>query len=237
MNTQNKRHLVIGLGQIGSALVEIFKCDGEDKFQNIEASEKHYVFLHISFPYSDDFISEVKRYQDKYNPKYTIIHSTVPMGTTEKCGANHSPVRGIHPHLKEGILTFKKFIGGEDCFEIASEFKKYRIDCLCVHDSKVTEALKLIDTTQYGYLIMLNKEIYKWCQKYGLNFDIVYSLANETYNDGYTKLFHPQVVRPYLDYRNEPIGGHCVIPNAKLLMKDTPIHCAEWILEENDKLL
>lgn len=232
----NKKHLVIGLGEVGMALVKVFKCDGEDKFKDIEASEKQYNFLHIAFPYSETFIDDVKAYQEKYNPKYTIIHSTVPIGTSEKCNSAHSPIRGVHPHIADSILTFKKFIGGEDCFEIASEFKKYRVDCLCVRDSRQTEALKLIDTTQYGYLIMLNKEIKNWCDKYDLDFNIVYSLANETYNEGYQKMFRPEVVRPYLKYMNGQIGGHCVMPNAKLLMENTPIHCAEWIIEENDRI-
>lgn len=233
---QNRKHLVIGLGEVGMALTKVFKCDGEDKFQDIKATEKQYNFLHIAFPYSETFIEDVKKYQDEFNPKYTIIHSTVPIGTTSKINACHSPVRGVHPHLADSIMTFKKFVGGEDAFEVASEFKKFRVDCLCVRDSRQTEALKLIDTTQYGYLIMLNKEIKKWCDKYDLDFNIVYSLANETYNDGYTKMFRPEVMRPYLKYMNGQIGGHCVIPNAKLLMEHTPIHCAEWILEENELL-
>ena len=233
---QNKKHLVIGLGEVGMALTKVFKCDGEDKFQDIKAEEKQYNFLHIAFPYSETFIDDVKKYQDEFNPKYTIIHSTVPIGTSAKLGVCHSPVRGVHPHLADSILTFKKFVGGEDCFEIASEFKKYRVDCLCVRDSRQTEALKLIDTTQYGYLIMLNKEIKHWCDKYDLDFNIIYTLANETYNDGYSKMFRPEVLRPYLKYMEGQIGGHCVMPNAKLLMEYTPIHCAEWVIEENDSI-
>lgn len=233
---QNKKHLVIGLGEVGMALTKVFKCDGEDKFKDIEASEKQYNFLHIAFPYSDTFIQDVKNYQNKYNPKYTIIHSTVPIGTSEKCGCTHSPIRGVHPHLADSICTFKKFVGGEDCFEVASEFKKYRIDCLCVRDSRHTEALKLIDTTQYGYLIMLNKEIKHWCDKYDIDFNIVYTLANETYNEGYSKMFRPEVLRPYLKYVDGQIGGHCVINNCKILDEHSPIPMARKILEENDKL-
>lgn len=216
------KHLIIGLGEVGNALVKVFKADGEDKFQNIEASQKSYKFLHIAFPYSDKFIDEVKKYQEKYSPKYTIIHSTVPVGTSDKCDAHHSPVRGVHPHLADSILTFKKFIGGPECFDIASEFKHFRINCVCTRYTRNTEALKLWDTTQYGNFIMLNKEIYDYCLKNDLDFNIVYTLANETYNEGYTKMLRPEVMRPYLEYRNEPIGGHCVIPNCKLLDSDTP---------------
>lgn len=214
------KHLIIGLGEVGMALVKVFKADGEDKFKDIEAPEKQYNFLHIAFPYSETFIEDVKAYQEKYNPKYTIIHSTVPIGISKKCNACHSPVRGVHPHLADSILTFKKFVGGEDCFEIASEFKKYRINCLCVRDSRQTEALKLWETTQYGNFILLNKEIHEFCCKNDLDFHIIYTLANETYNEGYTKMFRPEVMRPYLKYMEGKIGGHCVRNNAYLL--DSP---------------
>jgi hypothetical protein len=228
----NKKHLILGLGEVGMALVKVFKCDGEDKFKDIEATEKNYKYLHIAFPYSDDFIKEVKAYQDKFDPKYTIIHSSVPVGTSNKCNALHSPIRGVHPHLADSVITFKKFLGGDDCFEVAQEFKKFRINCLCTRDSRNTEAMKLWDTTQYGAFIMLNKEIHEYCLKYGLDFNIVYSLANETYNDGYTKMLRPEVMRPYLAYMDGKIGGHCVLQNAKLLNSRT----ANRVLEENDLL-
>jgi hypothetical protein len=161
------KHLVIGLGEIGTALVEIFKADGEDKFKNLSASEKEYKFMHIAFPYVDDsFLDEVRAYQEKFNPKYTIIHSTVPIGTSDKLGAIHSPVRGVHPHLKDSILTFKKFVGGKYAFEVAEEFRRHRIQPLCTLHAKNTEALKLMSTTQYGVFIMLNKEIHNMQRDY-----------------------------------------------------------------------
>lgn len=230
---QNKKHLVVGLGEVGMALVKVFKCDGEDKFKDIEASERTYKFLHIAFPYKDEtFIDEVKRYQDKYSPTYTIIHSTVPLGTSDKCNALHSPIRGVHPHIADSILTFKKFLGGNECFEVAQEFKKFRVDCLCTRDARNTEAMKLWDTTMYGDFIVLNKEVHDYCKRHNLDFNIVYSLACETYNDGYTKMLRPEVMRPYLAYMEGKIGGHCVLENARLLNSKT----ANRILEENDLL-
>jgi hypothetical protein len=214
------KHCVVGLGEIGSALKTIFKADGEDPFKNEFAEERHYEFLHIAFPFNDSFVKSVEDYQKKYTPKYTIIHSTVPIGISELCDANHSPVRGVHPNLVDGILTFKKFVGGPDCWEIASEFKKFRISCMCVRESKQTEALKLIDTTQYGVMIMVEKQIHKFCEENKLDFNLIYTLANETYNEGYTKLFRPEVVRPYLKHFDEPLKGHCILENAILLREN-----------------
>lgn len=227
------KHCVIGLGEIGKALQEILKCDGEDL--KIQAPLKHYDYLHIAFPYDDYFEKEVKKYQDKFTPKFTIVHSTVPIGTCEKLNAHHSPVRGVHPNLVDGILTFKKFLGGPQAFDIANELKKYRINCMCVREARHIEALKLIDTTQYGMMICINKEIYKWCQKNGVDYNIVYTLGNETYNDGYVKLFRPEVVRPHLTYMEGQIGGHCVLPNAKILERYSPIGIAKYILDSNKK--
>lgn len=212
-----EKHLVVGLGEVGMALVKVFKCSGEDSFKNIESKVEKCDYLHIAFPYSKTFIKCVKKYIKKYNPKYTIIHSTVPIGTSEKLGALHSPIRGVHPHLAKSVCTFKKFIGGKNSLKVAKEFKKYKIDCICTNNSMDTEALKLWDTTQYGVFIMLNKEIHTFCEKNKLDFNVVYSLANKTYNEGYTKMLRPEVMRPFLEYRNEKIGGHCVINNAKIL--------------------
>lgn len=232
------KHLVVGLGEIGTALVQIFKAEGEDKFKNIHAPEGDYKFMHIAFPYVDDsFLDEVRAYQEKFNPKYTVIHSTVPIGTSDKLEAVHSPVRGVHPHLKDSILTFKKFVGGKYAFEVSEEFKKYRIKTLCTLHARNTEALKLMSTTQYGVFIMLNKEIYNWCKENEVDFNIVYTLANETYNEGYTKMFRPEVMRPYLKYfGEEKLGGHCIIPNCELLEKYSPFESAKDILEKNATL-
>lgn len=230
------KHVVVGLGEIGQALKTIFKADGEDPFKKEFAPLEQYNYLHIAFPYSNNFVADVKSYQKKFKPKYTIIHSTVPMGVSGLCNANHSPVRGVHPNLVDGILTFKKFIGGPDAFEIAKEFGHFRISCMCVRDPKQTEALKMIDTTQYGIQIMLNKQIHEWCKKYNLDFNFVYTLANETYNDGYTKLLRPEVVRPHLKFMEGKIGGHCVLENALLLQKYSPIQIAKMVLDYNERL-
>lgn len=230
------KHCVVGLGEIGSALKTIFKAEGEDPFKNIFAEKRHYDYLHICIPYTENFVNIVKEYQKKFTPKYTIIHSTVPIGTSGLCNANHSPVRGVHPTMIDGILTFKKFIGGPDAFEIAEEFKRHRISSMCTRDSRQTEALKLLDTTQYGIQILINKQIHEFCEKNKLDFNFVYTLANETYNDGYIKLLRPEVVRPYLKYMEGKIGGHCVVNNAILLQKYSPIPIAKMILDLNDRL-
>lgn len=222
------KHIVIGLGEVGSALQKVIGCDGEDRFKGTFHEKQHFDFLHICIPYSENFVDEVLAYQNKYSPKYTIIHSSVPIGTSRKCKALHSPIRGVHPNLDMGILTFKKFIGGEKSYDVAQELKKFGIDCICTLKPENTEAGKLWDTLQYGNFILLNKEIYNFCEKNELDFNIVYTLFNETYNEGYMKLFRNEVVRPYLNYVEGKIGGHCVNENSLLLDSETAMRIRKF---------
>lgn len=221
-------NLVIGLGQIGTAIASILKCDGIDKDQI--ADKKSYTFLHICIPYSDIFIETVEGYQEKYSPQYTVIHSTVPIGTCRKLNAVHSPVRGVHPNLEDGIRTFVKYFGGFDSYICALQFGERGVKTKVIEHSDETETMKLFDTFQYGMLLLMQKEIHKYCQNKKLNFDLVYTEANKTYNEGYIKLGRPDVVRPYLKHMEGKIGGHCIIPNAKLL----DFWMAKTLVEFND---
>lgn len=217
--TDSVSNLVIGMGEVGQAIAKILECEGIEKGQ--QSKETQYNFLHICINYSDHFIDIVKAYQKQYVPKYTIIHSTVPIGTSKKCDATHSPIRGVHPELEKGIRTFVKYFGGPDSGACAQIFQDKGIKVKITPNSNNTEAMKLWDTTQYGNLILLNREIYKFCQRNQLDFDIVYTDANITYNEGYMKLDRPEVVRPWLKHTNSKIGGHCVLPNAKLLKSES----------------
>lgn len=213
--TDSVSSLVIGTGEVGSAIAKILGCEGIDK--NQQASQKTYKFLHICFPYTENFIEYVKAYQDEYSPDCTIIHSSIPLGTTRKLNATHSPIRGIHPHLEEGIRTFVKYFAGEGS-EMAMElFQSKGIKCTWVADVETVEAMKIWDTTMYGLNILIEKEMYKYCQKNGLNFDILYTHSNLTYNEGYEKLGHPEFKKYVLKHMEGPIGGHCIKENARLL--------------------
>lgn len=211
------QHLVIGLGEVGSAVKEILKCHGLDFNKDSSANGGPYDMIHICFPYSDSFVLSVKNYQNLFKARYVVIHSTVPLGTCDPHHWIHSPIRGIHPNLVEGIKTFTKYFGGVNAEVAAHEFAEKKITTLVTTKASHTEALKLWDTTQYGVMIALQKEIYAYCNRHDLPFDLVYKHANMSYNEGYTKLEKPEVVRPYLDQKDGPIGGHCVMPNAMII--------------------
>lgn len=226
------KNLVIGLGQIGSAIQEVLLCDGLDTYKGVSAKEESYDTLHICIPYSSDFIPQVKLYQDRFGASLTIVHSTVPVGTSLALGSVSSPVRGVHPHLLEGVLTFIKYFGGEQADEAAKIFTDCGIVTHTHHDSRTIEAMKLWDTTGYGLNIILEKAIYEYCQKYNMDFDLLYRQSNLTYNEGYAKLGMSYFTKYVLSHKDGPIGGHCVVNNCDLL--DSWV--ADLIKDKNNSL-
>ena len=222
---------IVGHGQVGQAVAKLYsetdtskswfsfdKILIYDPYQGMMDDISEVDILNVCIPYTKDFVSIVK---DLPTPNwYTVIHSTVPVGTTEKFGHKflHSPVRGVHPNLYEGLKTFVKFIGGDEQLAEAysGHLKTLGVETHICKDAKTTELSKLADTTYYGLCIAFTSDMKKLCDEYDLDFMEVMTKYNNTYNEGYKKLGKPNVVRPVL-YPTDKIGGHCVIPNAKLL--------------------
>jgi len=225
-------HLVLGLGEIGTAmktvLSEKYSCSGRDIQSDLTGK---FDVLHVCFPYFVNFVEVVEMYKKEYaaDNALVIIHSTVPIGVSSQCAAVHSPVRGIHPHLVDGIKTFIKFFGGERAKDAAKLFQDLGIGTITTPKSETTEALKLWETTIYAWNIILEKEIYRYCQEKEIDFDVVYTDANKTYNEGYEALGRPEYKKFILKHVDGPIGGHCLIPNAKLLRS----WVCDTILEKN----
>jgi UDP-N-acetyl-D-mannosaminuronate dehydrogenase len=219
------KSLIIGAGEIGQSLHDIIRlkhkgsCIRDKKdvitYGNVEV-------LNICYPYSKDFVKDTKAYIKQYNPKVTIIHSTVKAGTTAKCGdmVVHSPIHGKHPDLSGGIRTFTKYIGGDNVYAVylANKFlQEADINTRIVADSKTSELSKILCTSYYGWNILFMKEVAKICKKEKVPFHEVYTEWNWFYNTGYGKLNMPQFVRPVLDPVKGKIGGHCVVNNCDLL--------------------
>src|SRR3972149_73322 len=106
-------HLILGhRGEVGSALLKLFVSSAKEKVMGVDFKspetlsniKESFDVVHVCIPYGNDFISEVKRYSGK--AKLTIIHSTVPIGTSRSLGAVHSPIRGVHPNLFTSLQVF-----------------------------------------------------------------------------------------------------------------------------------
>lgn len=175
--------------------------------------------LHICFPWSDGFLDAVREYQSELEPAYTIIHSTVPVGTSRQCGAIHSPVMGRHPHLEEAIRETTKFLGGEKASEVADVFRRAGVEVYLTDKPESTELMKLISTTYLGVLVEYTKDVKRTCHEYGVPFEL-FTIWTDEYNRGAKSLGYGQVARPNLVPIMTEVGGHCVLNNCDLL--DTP---------------
>ena len=213
---------ILGFGEVGRAIAgfythpKIKNRSNDDGLTNLDV-------LHICIPYSGDFVKAVKKTIKKANPRITIIHSTVAVGTTAKIGGMvvHSPIRGIHPNLYEGIKTFVKYIGADN--KIAARRAEHHLKSLGLrtkvfYPSK-TQSWELLDTTYYGLCIAFHGEMKRVCTEQGVPFDDAVTEFNRTYNAGYKKLGMEHVVRPVLRPPNPAIGGHCILPNTAILKK------------------
>lgn len=211
-------HLVIGNGEIGKSVGEVFNCDVLGRHEEVVSTfgEPDHSVLHICFPFSEVFVGEVFRYKDLYKPRFVVIHSTVPVGTSRICGAIHTPVIGIHPHLAESLKTFTKFLGGPDAHLVAHEFRRAGMKVYLFDAPETTELMKILDTTFYGVCIEYTKDVKKQCETYDVPFE-AWTLWTESYNKGYQKLGYPEYTRPNLIPIQTAIGGHCVRPNLELL--------------------
>ena len=200
--------LIVGMGEVGSALAEVLGVPGRD----VGSFDLHADVLHVAFPWSGRFVSDVHRYQREHGADLVVVHSTVPVGTCDPYGWVHSPVRGRHPHLVESLKAFTKHAGGVR----AREFDWPHT--LVVHDrAEETEAGKLWELAQFGLQVRINQAIHEWCVVRGLDPDVVYRQFADTYNEGYEALGEGRFTRPVLNYMPGDIGGHCVAQNSVLL--------------------
>lgn len=210
--------LIIGAGEVGRALGQVLS-DYEPKFidpaYDLLDQEGVFDYLHICFPFSRNFIEAVRAYQAKYQPKYTIIHSTVPVGTSRALGAIFSPVVGLHPHLTTSLRTFTKFLAGEQASEVTDYFRRAGLKVYLFDQPETAELAKLSQTTFYALMVEYIKGLKRECDRRGLAFSEVYTLPSQDYNQGYQALgydYHLPLLVPIL----KPQGGHCTIPNCDL---------------------
>lgn len=208
--------IILGFGEIGTALAKVLKTYNPIIKTKTKENISGIEIMHICFPYSNSFVKEVKRYQELYKPKYTVIHSTVPVGTSKLCDAIHSPCLGVHPYLEESFKTFTKFLGGKKASEVADYFRRAGMKVYICDKSETTELAKLSQTTQYALNIEYIKNLKQECDKFKIPFAEVYTLFSENYNKGYIKLGYPEYSLPLLVPIMQKQGGHCTLPNCEI---------------------
>ena len=221
---------IMGYGEVGRALATFFDEpyveDPELCMTIPEQTEDIVDVLHVCLPYGKGFEEEVIDLALALNVKLTIIHSTVPVGTTQLIGksvpAVHSPVRGKHPDLSKDLAVFEKAIGADDVGLGDLAFKNLErvgIPCRVIKGSRTTELAKLLDTAYYGVCIAFHQYAYELCAREAAEFNEVMSYYNTTYNEGLRRLGKWHAIRPVLFPPAGPIEGHCVVQNAEILRK------------------
>ena len=240
---------IIGYGEIGQSLEKLYL--GKDFVIQINDTgldkseiESNVDILNIAIPFTskDTFVEVVSKYITEVKPELTIIHSTVTPGTTLDVIKNtknnniiHSPVRGVHPNLYEGLKTFIKFIGSDNkeaTILAKNHYDEIDLKYEIFESSKATELAKVLSTTYYGMCIAFHNDINNLCKEHNVKFDEVATKWNKTYNEGYSKLGMSNVIRPVLyPPKDGKIGGHCVVPNAELCKQFFDSKVLDYILE------
>jgi len=218
--------IVIGLGETGLPLFEIlknkYKTIGYDvKTDSILPDKVRY--MNICIPFSAKFVRTVTKYQKQLNPDITIIHSTVPVGTTAKIqNSVHSPIRGKHGRMKDDIKKYPKWVGGQSGLvaKVKEYFLKAGIRVSEAPTSEDTEILKLLCLAKYGASIAMANI----CREYAL-YDLVIKWDCE-----YNEFVDKRLRRPIILNPDGHIGGHCVIQNTKLLNEQYPHPLFEGVL-------
>ena len=251
--------LVVGLGEIGGTVFDILKESGNFQLYGVDVDRVKMkeagateptkdksidvIDICIPVPNKNKFIEISKSYIEKYHPKLTIINSTVPIGTTmelfKQCGCMiaHSPCRGVHKNREYMVKEFKrwtKYVGGatheagaaaQEHFELAGLKTKQLANC------SDTEFAKLFETTYRTWMIVFFQKMNRLARKYTaanpdlkISFDETVDFIEDTHRQRHDRpVMFPDV-----------IGGHCLLPNSKLMLGELEPEMLKFILESNE---
>jgi UDP-N-acetyl-D-mannosaminuronate dehydrogenase len=225
--------IVAGLGEVGKPLLRIlsrtFECAGIDVDPSV--IDRPCSVLHICYPFQIARFAEVTvEYVRELRPALTVIHSSVPPGTTreiqEFAGDTpiaYSPVRGKHARMIDDMQRYRKFVaaptrGGLEAARDHLSMAGFRTATM--PSPELAELAKLLETTYLGVLIAWTQEMERIAMRYGGDFKDVNSFVEEVN-------FLPSHIFPGV------IGGHCVLPNIDLLRSQLESPFLDLIVESN----
>ena len=232
-----KKDVVVGIGEIGKPILKLLSKDNIvvgfdlnpdlmderkfERYQNLKTS-----FLHIAIPVTGKFINNVLKLYKKFQPECIVIHSTIKPGITEELQGKlpipviYSATRGVHKNMLKDLKRYTKFfaicsISPRKQWAISSFSKKMK---LCGIKTKkmsrpiTLELAKIIcDTSYLGWLVNYAQVSNLIAKNYDVNYDEMWSFSDEIHK------FLGNRPKMYPGY----IGGHCVIPNLKLINNET----------------
>ena len=231
--TERKLVVVVGLGEVGRPLLHIlsnrFDCAGIDIEPVI--LEDQCSVLHICYPYQiKGFVDVTAEYVRRLRPELTIIHSSVPPGTTREVESAlgdpllaYSPVRGKHARMEKEMMRYRKFVAAlrPDALQAAREhLSQAGFHTETLPSPEIAELAKLLETTSLGMLIAWAQEMERLAAVYGGTFNDVNGFIKEV-------SFLPSHIFPGV------IGGHCVMPNIELLRSRLESQFLDLVVESN----
>ncbi len=231
------RALLLGYGEIGSSIYAIFHerhdilihdvdkgYDCADNLDNIDV-------LLVAIPYSENFVSIVREFQEKTQAKGTLVFSTVAIGTCSALNACHFPVEGKHPNIANDMRNNRHHWLGGDNKEVVEFLSITGIPFHQLAKPEYTEFLKLRSTAYYGVCIEFARYCKQVADAIGLG-----EIYIQQYDEAYNLVVHhrgdARYIRPVLMAPNGMIGGHCVVPNAKILDSQFPSPFLKMIYEK-----
>jgi UDP-N-acetyl-D-mannosaminuronate dehydrogenase len=229
------RTLVVGIGEVGSALAAVLERKEPVLRHDLDRVkiEEPIGTMHLCVPFQSphQFETVALGYIDRFKPALTIINSTVLPGTTRSLARKSqnpvafSPVRGKHVRMEQDLLRYFKYVAAPDRLWAANAEVHFRAAGMKTRRMAEVESLelaKLAETTYFGVCIAFAQEMNRYAERVGGDyseavefFDEVDFLPRQRYFPGF-------------------IGGHCVIPNIKLLLQIAPSPALEAIVESNE---
>jgi UDP-N-acetyl-D-mannosaminuronate dehydrogenase len=194
----------------------------------------------------EKFIRIIQKYVEDYDPKLTIINSTVPIGTTielyKQIGGlvAHSPCRGVHKNRQYMVKEFKrwtKYVGGattEAGKQAQQHFEAAGLKTKQLRNCTDTEFAKLFETTYRTWMIIFFQKMQRLANKYNKvdpELEIELDEAVDFIEDTHRQRHDRPVMFP------SPIGGHCLLPNAHLMLAKFEPEMLNLILESNQQMI
>lgn len=227
--------LVVGMGEVGGALADVIESHHRVLRLDLEPREfdDSVEVMHICFPFrGSDFVDTVCGYIKRFNPRLTVIDSTVLPGTTravaQRAGAAvaYSPVRGKHVRMAQDLLHYVKFVAASDIDTAAHAEKHFQtvgMRTTRISQPETLELAKLAETTYFGTLIAFAQELNRYAERVDADYFEI------------TSFFEEIDFLPRTRYFPGFIGGHCVIPNIQLLLRLADSSLLRSILKSNQR--
>ncbi len=223
--------LVVGLGEVGRPLFELicecgkfetygYDVDPSRTIHKLEEVPEEVDYIHICIPCKDkwSFLKSVEFYVTKFKPRLVVVHSTVVPGTCRLIHALlnvhvvHSPVRGVHTKMKEHLKFWTKWIGPicDECRRLGElHLREIGFNTRVAKSAEATELAKIWETVMRAILITVWHDIHRTCRALSVDIVEVAEFIGEVH----------EVLRDRPVYYPGVIGGHCLIPNTKLLLQ------------------